>query len=97
MEDFKNIPQTLPRHSEASKDNDAAHHAEWIAACKGEGKALSHFDYSGPMTEAVLLGNVALRAGKKIQWDAKQLKVTNVPEANEFIRKEYRKGWESPV
>lgn len=97
MEDFKNIPQTLPRHSEASTDNDAAHHAEWIAACKGEGKALSHFEYSGPMTEAVLLGNVALRAGKKIQWDAKQLKVTNVPEANKFIRKEYRKGWESPV
>ena len=45
------------------------------------------------MTEAVLLGNVALRAGKKIEWDAENLKVTNAPEANRFIRREYRKGW----
>jgi predicted dehydrogenase len=97
LADFKNVPETLPRRPEASKDNDAAHHLEWIAACKGEGKALSHFDYSGPMTEAVLLGNVALRAGQPILWDAKEMKVTNVPSANQFIRGEYRKGWESPV
>lgn len=97
MEDFKEIPQKLPRFPGADKDNDAAHHLEWIAACKGEGKALSSFDYAGAMTESVLLGNVALRAGKRIEWDAKKLKVTNAPEANDFIRNVYRKGWESPV
>jgi hypothetical protein len=46
------------------------------------------------MTEAVLLGNVALRAGKRIEWDAKRLQVTNAPEANQYVRTEYRKGWE---
>lgn len=97
MEDFKDIPETLPRHPQGASDNDAAHHLEWIAACKGEGKALSNFDYAGPMTEAVLLGNVALRAGKRILWDSKNLKVTNAPEANQYVRTEYRKGWEAPV
>jgi hypothetical protein len=94
MADYESVPYTLPRHPMAATDNDAAHHLEWIEACKGEGKALSNFDYAGPMTEAVLLGNVALRAGKKIAWDAKNLRVTNAPEANRFIRTEYRKGWE---
>ena len=97
MEDFASVPQTLPRFPGADKDHDAAQHLEWIAACKGEGKALANFDYAGPMTEAVLLGNVALRAGKRIEWDAEKLRVTNAPEANRFIRTEYRKGWESPV
>ena len=64
---------------------------------RGMRKALASLDYAGPMTEAVLLGNVAMRAGKRIEWDAKKLKVTNAPEANQFIRREYRKGWESPV
>ena len=97
MKDFQNIPETLPRNAAAGKDNDAAHHYEWLAACKGEGKALSHLGYAGPMTEAVLLGNVALRTGQRIEWNAKKLKVTNVREANRFVRGEYRKGWESPV
>ena len=97
MEDFKSIPEKYPKLSEGVSDNDAAHHHEWIAACKGEGKTLSNFDYAGPMTEAVLLGNVALRSGRKILWDAKNLKVTNAADANQFIRTEYRKGWEPLV
>ena len=97
MEDFKSVAQKLPRFPGADKDNDAAQHLEWIAACKGQGKALANLDYAGPMTEAVLLGNVALRAGKRIEWDAKNLRIKNAPEANQFIRTEYRKGWESPV
>ncbi len=97
MEDFKDVPETLPRHPDGIKDHDGAQHAEWISACKGEGKTLSNFDYAGPMAEAVLLGNVALRADRRIQWDAKALKVTNVPAANQFIHHEYRRGWESPV
>ncbi len=94
MEDFSGIPATLPRHPKAAEDHDAAHHLEWIEACKGQGKALSHFGYAGPMTEAVLLGNVALRVGKPIQWDAKNLTVKNAPEAQQLIKPEYRKGWE---
>ena len=64
-----------------------------INACKGGPKAMSNFDYSGPMAETVLLGNVALRSGGAIEWDAKALKVKNVPEADRFVRKQYRAGW----
>ena len=67
--------------------------AEWLRACKGGPKAGSNFDYSGPFTEAVLLANVAIRARRRIEWDAANLKVTNLPEANQFITKEYRPGW----
>lgn len=94
MEDFGHIPISLPRHPKAADDNDAAQHLEWIEACKGLGKTRAHLEYAGPMTEAVLLGNVALRVGKKIQWDAKRMQVTNAPEAAQFIKTEYRKGWE---
>lgn len=97
MEDFSNIPPSLPRHPAAEKDHDAAQHYEWIAACKGQGKALSDFEYAGPMTEAVLLGNVALRVGHRIEWDAKHLKAKNAPDASGLVRREYRKGWESLV
>lgn len=69
------------------------HHAEWIAACKTGDAASCHFGYSGPITEAVLLGNVAYRSGEKLQWDAANLRVTNAPKANEFLRREYRAGW----
>ena len=51
---------------------------------------MSNFDYAGRLTETVLLGNLAMRAGQKIEWDAKNLKVTNVPEANQFVKREYR-------
>jgi len=66
---------------------------DWIQACKGGRPACSNFDYSGPLTEMVLLGNLAVRSGKKIQWDPKNLRVTNVPEANQYVRREYRSGW----
>ena len=89
LEDFKDIPKTLPRPPDFERN----HHQEWLDACKGGPQALSNFDYAGPMTEAVLLGNVALRAGKKILWDSKALKVTNAPEADRHLRTEYRKGW----
>jgi predicted dehydrogenase len=89
VEDFKTVSEKLAKPKDFEKD----HHREWTTACKGGPKALSNFDYAGPMTEAVLLGNVALRVGKKIVWDAKQLNVTNVSEANQYLRAEYRKGW----
>ena len=56
--------------------------------------AMSNFDYAGRLTETVLLGNVALRAGKKIMWDGPNMKITNAPDAQQYVSREYRKGWE---
>lgn len=72
-----------------------SHHKSWINACKkGEpDKPASNFSYSVPLTETVLLGTVAILAQRPLEWDAKNLKVTNVPEANRFVRDDYRKGW----
>lgn len=70
------------------------HHEEWIDACKKGGPTTCHFGYAGRLTEANHLGNVAYRVGKKIEWDAAAMKVTNVPEAEPFIRRPtYRSGW----
>ena len=69
------------------------HHAEWIAACKDGRPTSCNFNYSGALTESVLLGNVAFRTGKKLEWDATNLKATNCPEAEAFLHREYRKGW----
>jgi predicted dehydrogenase len=69
------------------------HHKEWIAACKGGAPALCDFSYGGPLAETVLLGNVAFRSGRKLEWDSAACKVTNTREADEFIRRKYRKGW----
>lgn len=69
------------------------HHKEWLHAIRTGGPTTCNFDYSGALTEAVLLGTVAYRAGQKIQWDAANLKVTNSEKAQQLIHKEYRKGW----
>ncbi len=70
------------------------HHADWLSACKGGTEASANFEYSARLTELVLLGNVALRVGKKIRWDAANMKASNAPEADQFIRESCRKGWE---
>jgi predicted dehydrogenase len=70
-----------------------SHYKEWIAACKGGPAAMSNFAYAGLLTETVLLGNLALRCGKRIEWDAGAMKAKGCPEADEFIRKQYRAGW----
>jgi len=68
--------------------------AEFILACKGEGpRPLCHFGYSGPLTEANHLGNVAFRANTKLEWDAKNMKFPNAPEAEKFLGRKYREGW----
>jgi hypothetical protein len=71
------------------------HFAEWVAAIRGGEPAMSNFpDYSGPLTETILLGNLAVWAnGKKIEWDAKELKATNAPEVMRVVKREYRSGW----
>ncbi|MBA4150804.1 MAG: Gfo/Idh/MocA family oxidoreductase [Verrucomicrobia bacterium] len=66
---------------------------DWIRACKGGPEACSNFNVAGPFTETVLLGNLALRLNKKIDWDSKNMRAANAPEAASMIRREYRKGW----
>ncbi|MBM4016803.1 MAG: Gfo/Idh/MocA family oxidoreductase [Planctomycetes bacterium] len=78
---------------EKSIPDSIGHWAEWVAACRTGSPTGCHFGYSGPMTETVLLGNVAFRAGKKLDWDGPNLKVTNCPEAQQFVRREYRSAW----
>ena len=85
MKSFKRPPATLPRS--------IGHRKEWIAACKGGETPGANFNYSGPLTETVLLGTLAIRFGKKLYWDPENLKFPNQPEADRFIHKEYRKGW----
>jgi predicted dehydrogenase len=74
------------------------HYHLFVDACLGGEKTESHFSLTGPMTEAVLLGTVAARVpGQKLLWDAPRMKFPNHPEAEQYLRREYRKGWESPV
>ncbi len=69
------------------------HHREWIEACKTGSPTTCNFDYSGAITEAMLLGNVAYRIGESLEWDGTRMKVTNCPPANDYLRREYREGW----
>ena len=88
MRDYKRPEKTIPRSPGIME--------EWIAAIKAGKKSTTDFDYSGPLTETMLLGNVALRmkeAKVVLQWDAVNMQVTNLPEANQYIHKEYRAGW----
>ena len=90
--DFKAPPKTLPRGKEGD-DAPTRHHREFINACKGGPAAMSNFDYAGPLSETVLLGNLAVRTDKRVEWDAANMRSTNVPEANQYVKREYRKGW----
>ncbi len=78
--------KTIPRVN-------GTHEMDWVRACKTGQPAGSDFSYSGPLTEMCLLGNIAKRVDNRIEWDAANLKVTNLAEANRYVRTEYRKGW----
>lgn len=86
MKEYQRPNKTLTRSQ--------GHHRDWIDACKGGKPASANFDYTGPLTEMVLLGNVAQRVGEKILWDGSNLTVTNIPEANKYVRGPYRTGWD---
>ncbi|MFZ0826459.1 MAG: Gfo/Idh/MocA family oxidoreductase [Verrucomicrobiia bacterium] len=88
------IPEAIPRNP-FTGDNDQRHHLEWIAAIKENRPqdCYSRFDITAPLTETMLLGDVALRVGKKIDWDSAALRATNAPEAAQFIKRDYRTGW----
>lgn len=71
------------------------HYTQWADACLGNGETTSHFDYASPLTEAVLLGTVGIRfPEQEIKWDSKAARITNLEAANQYLTKEYRKGWE---
>ncbi len=85
----KGLPEKIP--------SSPGHHEEFLRAARGDEPwdyPKSNFMYGGPLVEAMLLGIVALQAGEKVRWDAKNLKVTNSAKANRFVQREYRKGWE---
>jgi predicted dehydrogenase len=83
--DFQRPAPTIPRVS--------SHHAEWLEACKNGKSPSANFEYSGWLTEANHLGNVAYRVGKKLEWDAAKMRATNSKEADKYIKREYRRGW----
>ena len=76
------------------RDPSGGPYVEWLNAIRSGTPALSNFAASGPFSETVLLGNLALRLGKRVEWDAKKLVAKNAPEAAAIIRRPYRKGWE---
>jgi hypothetical protein len=69
-------------------------HKDWCTAIKAGKQAPCHFGYAGPFTEAYLLGNIALRAGHRVEWDPHAFRITNCREANQYLTREYRKGWD---
>jgi len=92
MREYGRPPQRIERSP--------GHHKEWLIACKGGPAARANFDWAGPLTEVVLYGNIALRMekqlyekGLKLHCDGPNMKITNLPEANRYIRDEYRDGW----
>ena len=84
---FGKPPQKLPRIDKE------AHEMNWVDAAKGKGEASCPFEYAARLTEVMLLGIVALRAGTKIHYDAANMRVTNVAQANDYLRREYRRGY----
>jgi len=86
MREMKLPPKTIPRVK-------GTHEGDWVRACKTGEPAGADFAYSGPLTEICLLGNIAKRVDARILWDPAALKITNLPEANRYVRTEYRQGW----
>ena len=87
MKAYKKPKQTIPRVK-------ASHEMDWVNAIKEGRQPSSNFDYAGPLSEMVLMGNLSLFfPGQKLLWDGANMKVTNVKQANKYINPPYRKGW----
>jgi len=82
---LRNIPQSIPRSP--------GHYKEWVNACKGGPAAYSNFDIAAYLTEIILLGCVAMRVGKKLDWDGPRMRAKNSPEAAQYVHRKYRKGY----
>ncbi|HIG27898.1 MAG TPA: Gfo/Idh/MocA family oxidoreductase [Verrucomicrobiales bacterium] len=85
FKDFQRPSQSIPPS--------IGHHKEWLYACRTGAPTTCPFSYAGPLTEANHLGNVAFRAGTKIEWDAKNMRISNSSKANQYLKREYREGW----
>jgi predicted dehydrogenase len=101
---WSGMPRLLPleRHREYVRPAKTlprveGHHADWLRACKGGPPASSHFGYAARLTEFILLGNVALRTRRLLRWDGPAMRATNAPEADAYLREDYRPGWELPA
>lgn len=110
MQETTMPPKTLARVPEG-------HYIQWVNACiagYGNAKTSSPFEYAGPFTESILIGNLAIRSWilstgkdkdgddifggrKKLMWDAKNMRITNFDEANQFVKRDYRSGWSIPM
>ena len=87
VEKFKDLPRTITKGP--------SHYHRFVNACLGGEPTASSFPQTGPMAEAIILGTVAVRVpGQLLQWDAKQMRIANHPEAERLLRRTYRKGWE---
>ena len=89
----KNFPAPPPATPRDEDDYETNHHQEWIQAIKTGGKTSCNFAYAGPLTESVLLGNVAYRSGAKVEWNSARLRAVGNPGAEQYIRHHYRRGW----
>ncbi len=90
MQEFQRPAQTIER----IPGGEDGHEKDWIRACKGGTPASSNFDYSGPLSEMVLMGNLAVRfPDRRLLWDGEKMQVTNDEKANAYVRREYRAGW----
>jgi hypothetical protein len=90
MKRYRRPPRTLERIPEGPD----GHEQDWIRACKGGKPASSNFEYSGPLSETVLMGNLAIRfPDKELLWNGEAMEVTNDKHANAYVRREYRDGW----
>ena len=86
--------RTIPRLKGKRQWGKASRHEDdWIRACKGGRPACSRFEIAGPLTEIVLLGNIALLSDTPIEWDGKNMKIVNQPKLNKYVHREYRRGW----
>ena len=96
------VPESLmrkygrpPRSLERIPEGPDGHEKDWIQAVKGGQPASSNFEYSGPLSETVLMGNLAVRfPGKYLAWDGEAMAVTNNEDANAYVHRQYREGWQ---
>jgi hypothetical protein len=90
MRQYKQPAKTIDRIPRGLE----GHEQDWVRACKGGVPAASNFDYSGPLSEMVLMGNLAVRyPDRKLLWNGEKMEVTNDAEANAYVRRQYRQGW----
>lgn len=100
-ETYGDNPRLLPQSLQESVGTpprkfariETSHEMNWVDACKGKGQTTSPFEYAAQLTEVMLLGVVSLRAGGRIEYDAQNMRVTNMADANQFLRRDYRAGW----